>query len=167
MSAISMTTRSIRWRPAAVLALVLTVLAFLAGPHAPLGFFWRPSPGLPNPTGLQVPLFMLLGLAEAVSFGLGIAFLLFGYPTVRAIYPASGTLTRLAHFSIAWLMFNWWPHDSLHLHVGENLGQLLVVEYAFHITLMIAGVILAYFFLTLVRGAPEVRSRDSRPDMEP
>jgi hypothetical protein len=72
---------------------------------------------------------------------------------VRAIHPASGTLTRLAHFSIAWLVFSWWPEDSLHLHVGYNLGRLLAIEYAFHITLMIARVIVADFCLMLVRQA--------------
>ena len=44
-----------------------------------------------------------------------------------------------------------WPHDSLHMHIGENLGSLLAVEYSFHITLIIAGVILGAFLLTLLR----------------
>ncbi len=167
MSVISATTHTIRWKPAAALAVVLGTLAFLSGPTAPLGFFWRPNPALPTPSASPVPFFMLLALAEAMSFGVGIAFLFFGYPMVRAVYPAGSTLTRLAHFSIAWLLFNWWPHDSLHLHVGYNLGGLLVVEYAFHITLMIAGVILAYFFLMLVRHAAETRPADTRPRNEP
>jgi len=70
---------------------------------------------------------------------------------VRAISPASTGLTRAAHVSIAWLLFNWWPHDSLHIYNGMNLAGLLVIEYVFHITLMIAGTVLAYFFLTLLR----------------
>jgi hypothetical protein len=48
-------------------------------------------------------------------------------------------------------MANWWPHDSLHLHNGLALNGLLGIEYGFHVTLMLAGVILAYFFLTLQR----------------
>ena len=59
--------------------------------------------------------------------------------------------SRAAHLSIAWLLSNWWPHDSLHIHNGLNLGGLLGIEYGFHITLMIAGLIVAYFFLTLLR----------------
>ncbi len=158
MSAISTTTRTTRWKPAVAVTIVLGVLAFLSGPNAPLGVFWRPNPALPSPSAAQLPFFMLLSAAEAITFGLGIAFLFFGYPMVRAVHPAGTTLTRLAHLSIAWLLFSWWPHDSLHLHVGFNLGGLLAVEYAFHITLMIAGVILAYFFLTLVRQAGDEKS---------
>ncbi len=77
--------------------------------------------------------------------------MLFGFPIVRAISPASGLLTHAAHVSVAWLLFNWWPHDSLHIANGMNLGGLLVIEYVFHISLMIGGAILAYFFLTLLR----------------
>jgi uncharacterized membrane protein (DUF106 family) len=37
------------------------------------------------------------------------------------------------------------------MHIGESLGSLLAVEYGFHVTLMIAGVILGAFILTLLR----------------
>mgnify|MGYP000870974538 CR=1 FL=1 len=47
--------------------------------------------------------------------------------------------------------FNWWPHDSLHIHIGMDLGGLLALEYVFHITLMVAGIILARFFLAMMR----------------
>jgi hypothetical protein len=70
---------------------------------------------------------------------------------VRAISPASLGLTRAVHVSIAWLLLNWYPHDSLHIHNGMDLGGLLTLEYVFHITLMIAGVILARFFLSLLQ----------------
>jgi len=162
-SAISTAVPTARWKPAALLAVVLGILSFVSGPTAPLGFFWRPAPGFPTPSPVQLPLFIGLGLAEAITFGLGISFLFFGYPMVRPIYPASTTLTRLAHFCIASLLFSWWPHDSLHIHVGEaSVNGLLAIEYAFHVTLMIAGVILAYFFLTLVRQADQRGSSQLR-----
>jgi hypothetical protein len=88
-----------------------------------------------------------------VTFGLGVSFLFFGLPIMRAIAPASMLLTRAAQISIAWLLLNWWPHDSLHVHNGMALGGLLVIEYVFHVTLMAAGLILAWFFLTLQRRA--------------
>ena len=56
-----------------------------------------------------------------------------------------------AFLSIAWLLFSWWPHDSLHVANGINLSGLLVIEYVFHVTLMVAGAILAYFFFALLR----------------
>jgi len=155
MSTVTNAIRTINWKPALAVTLVLTVFAVLAGPNGPLGGFWRPPMDSPVPTSAQLPLLILLNIAEGLTFGLGISFLIFGYPMVRAISPASIGLTRAAHLSIAWLLFNWWLHDSLHIHNGMNLGGLLVIEYAFHITLMIAGVILAYFFLTLLRQETE------------
>ena len=88
-------------------------------------------------------------MAEALAFGLGISFLIFAYPMIQTILPAS-KLTLWAHLSIAWLLFSWWPHDSLHVANGLNLNGLLMIEYVFHVTLMVAGAILVYFLLALV-----------------
>lgn len=154
MSTITHSTRPITtldWKPAIALTLVLTVLAVLANPSGPLGFFWRPSAHMPEPTGILIPFGIVLKIAEGLTFGLGVSFLVFGFPLVRAIAPASLGLTRAVHVSIAWLLLNWYPHDSLHIHNGMDLGGLLTLEYVFHITLMIAGVILARFFLILLQ----------------
>jgi hypothetical protein len=139
------------WIKWLAVTLVLGVTAFAASPNGPLGGFWRPSPDFPHPTSAQLPLFMILNVAEVLAFGLGVAFLIFGYPVIRAIAPASKRLTLWAFLSIAWLLVNWWPHDSLHVANGMNLGGLLVIEYVFHITLIVAGAILAYFFWVLER----------------
>ena len=139
------------WIKWLVVTLVLAAIAFLASPNGPLGAFWRPSPAFPQPSDAQLPLFILLNVAEALAFGLGIAFLIFGYPLMQTIAPASKRLTFWAFLSIAWLLFNWWPHDSLHVANGINLSGLLVIEYVFHVTLMVAGAILAYFFFALLR----------------
>jgi hypothetical protein len=131
---------------------VLTAFAFLFSVNAPLGFVlgWHPAAGT-APTGLQLPLFVLLGLLEALAFGFGGAFLLFGYPWMRQAGPAPVALTRAAHLSIAWVMLNWWSHDSFHTANGLDLGGLLAIEYAYHVTLMLAGVIAAAWFITVVR----------------
>lgn len=129
----------------------LAIVALLLSPNAPLGGFWRPGPSVPMPSAAQLPLFIILNIAEVVTFGLGVSFLLFGFPVVRAISPASELLTRSSHLAIAWLLLNWWPHDSLHLHFGLELNGLLAIEYGFHITLMIAGGILAGFFIILLK----------------
>ena len=136
-----------------IVTLVVGVLGFLTEANGPLGSFWAPSPTIPQAAGAQVPLFMLLGAAEALALGLGVSFLLFGYSTLKANAPASATLTRAAHLSIAWLLINWWAHDSLHQHNGMNLNGLLGIEYAFHVTLIVAGIILTRFFVAVVRGA--------------
>ena len=56
-----------------------------------------------------------------------------------------------AHLSIAWLLTTWWAHDSLHIHNGMYLNGLLGIEYGFHFTLITSGLMLARFFLAIVR----------------
>jgi len=131
-------------------SLVVAAIAFLASPHGPLGAFWRPSPDMPTPVGPQVPLFMLLNIAEAVAFGAGVAFLIFGYRLIRSTAPGFPALGLAAYLSVAWLLINWWPHDSLHVANGMKLWGLLGIEYGFHITLMLAGAVLARFFFLVV-----------------
>ena len=141
-----------------IVTLVVGVLGFLTEAHGPLGGFWAPSPTIPQAAGVQVPLFMILGAAEALALGLGVSFLLFGYSTLKANAPVSASLTRAAHLAIAWLLINWWAHDSLHQHNGMNLNGLLGIEYTFHVTLIVAGVILTRFFVAVV-GAPAASAR--------
>ena len=143
------TTR--RWVKWLIVTLVVAVMAFSASPNGPLGTFWRPSPEVPHPAGVQLPLLVLLNLAEVVTFGLGVSFLIFGYPLVQSTLPASKGLTLAAYLSIGWLLANWWPHDSLHVANGLRLNGLIEIEYGCHIPLMGAGAILAYFFVTLLR----------------
>ena len=144
---------SVNWLKFGLVTIVLAVIAFVLSPNAPLGSFWPPDPHMPVPNAGQLPLFILLNVTEVVTFGIGVSFLFFGLPVMRAIAPTSMGLTRAAQVSIAWLLLNWWPHDSLHIYNGMALGGLLVIEYVFHVTLMISGVILAWFFLTLQRRA--------------
>ena len=48
-----------------------------------------------------------------------------------------------------------WPHISLHGVVGIDLSGLLLVDYGFHLTLIIAAAIVARFILATVRNAGE------------
>ncbi len=140
----------------ALITIIVAIPAFLAEPNGPLGGFWAPTPDAPEAEGIQIPLFMLIGIAEAVLFGLGIAFLGFGYRWLKSVArPAqvSQTLTTATYVSIAWILLNWWSHDSLHIHNGLNLNGLLVIEYAYHTTLMLAGVITAWFFYKVLNPA--------------
>ena len=139
------------WYKVAALTLLLAVFAFLAGPMGPLGGFWPPAADLAEPQGAQVPLLMFLTAVEDITFGLGVSFLLFGYPLVRAVAPASPALTRAAYVAIFWLLATWWPHDSLHIHNGMDLNGLIVIDYVFHMTLIIAGLVVAWFFYTITR----------------
>ncbi|MGH7589814.1 MAG: hypothetical protein ACREL2_00130 [Gemmatimonadales bacterium] len=140
--------------PKVVTVVVLaTIAAFVTESHGPLGGFWAPSPIVPDAVGIQIPLFMLLGVLEALAFGLGLAFLLFGYEAMKRAGTISPGLTRGAHLAISWLLMNWWAHDSLHIHNGMDLNGLLGIEYAFHVTLIVSGLILVRFFAASMRPA--------------
>lgn len=131
---------------------VTLVTVLIAAPAMMLGpVIWPPAVGGPEPTGGQLPFFLFLALFESVLLGLGISFLLFGLPAVRRVSPDSKARAWAMYLSIGWLMVSWWPHTNLHIHNGENMQGLLYIEYEFHFTLMIAALVLAYCFLTLVR----------------
>jgi hypothetical protein len=107
---------------------------------------WPDPPGMAPPDNL-LPLFIVIGVVESVSFGLGLSFLLYGWPRLRRA-GQDRRLTVATYVSIAWLMTSWWPHDNLHrvLAHGDWSG-LLRIEYAFHVTLAVAGAIVAWFFV--------------------
>lgn len=139
------------WQRMLILTIVLAVPAFMAGANAPLGAFWGADPHGPQPTEAQIPLFMILGILDALMFGLGISFLFFGSSLVRAVGGASAGLTRAAHLSLSWLFIQWWPHDNMHMAAGNDLGRILLIDYIFHVSVMVASLVLLGFFLAMVR----------------
>jgi len=140
------------WAKAAVVTVVVGILAFLATPMGPWGSFWAPTPEIGAPTTLQSALFGFLTAVESLVFGLGLSFFIFGFPLVTSMGAAPKGLSRAAHVSITWMLVNWWPHDSLHLHNGMNLNGLIVIDYCFHLTIIAAGLMTAYFFLKVLRA---------------
>lgn len=141
-----------------LITVIVAIPAFLLEPNSPLGGFWAPAPGTPEATGVQVPLFILLGLAEAIVLGFGVAFVFFGYGWLESIAKpnqVSVTLLRATYVSIAWILLNWWSHDSLHIHVGSDLNGLLAIEYGYHLTLMAAGLVAAWFFYRVLNPIRE------------
>jgi hypothetical protein len=120
---------------------VTALVAVPAFALAPVLF--TPAAGTPEPTGAQLPLFILLGALEAVFFGLGVAFAVFGLQYVRRLLPDSPGLAFAAYLSIAFLLGSWWLHDNLHKINGHDVGGLLGIEYGFHVPLFFAGLVLA------------------------
>ncbi len=147
------------WAKVLLVTVVLAVPAFLLGP-----VIWPPAEGGPEPTGGQLPFFIFMALIESVLLGLGVSFLLFGLPALRRVSPDSKLRAWVMYLSIGWLMVSWWPHDNLHIHIGENMQGLLYLLYGFHFTLIIAALALAYCFVSLLRqwgGAARVAGRAS------
>lgn len=131
-----------------LITLAVGIPAFLLGQ-----VIWPPAPGGPTPSGAQLPLFMLLFLVEALLFGLGVAFLGFGWPLVRQAAGRVGMDPRPVYLAIAWQLVSWWPHDNLHVATGMDLNGLLMIEYAFHMTLILSALVVARFFLATLAAA--------------
>ena len=77
--------------------------------------------------------------------------LIFGYSLVQATGAASRGLTLATHLSLTWILVQWWAHSSLHQSIGEDMGALLGIEYGFHVTIMLASLIIINFFVTVLR----------------
>lgn len=76
---------------------------------------------------------MLAG-AEALALGLGTAYAVWGYRTVRFLRQR---WQRIAVFTaLIWHMTNWALHDGFHQVAGVNLRMILFIEYGFHMTLI-------------------------------
>src|SRR5215203_2893869 len=137
---------------------VALLTAICALPAMVLGrIIWPPALDSPVPSSGQMPFFIILAACEALAFGLGVSFLAFGLSLVRRLRAAGlpRWLALVTYLSAGWLLVSWWPHDNLHIHTGEDLQGLLYIEYGFHVTLMVAGGIVAYSFLSLVRDTSE------------
>jgi hypothetical protein len=132
------------WIKWSVVTLAVGTLVFALTP------LWPVPPGASQPPSGLLPLFIVLMLVESASFGLGVAFLIFGRPLLDRM-GRSPRLTTAAYLAIAWLLVNWWPHDNLHRMTNGDWSRLVLVEYGFHLPLMLAGAVLAWFFVSLAR----------------
>ena len=132
------------WIKVLIVTIILAASAFYLGPK-----IWVPSPDI-QPTSTQLPFFILLSIIESVIFGLGISFIFFGWPLLKKLSPESKNPSIAAFVSLAWLLVSWWPHDNSHIHNGMNAQGLLYIDYIFHVTIIIASLVLVYYFLTII-----------------
>ena len=110
---------------------------------------WPNPPGMPAPPATLLPFLLVPAIFEALAFGMGIAFLVLGFRLLsRAHQPAA--LTLAAYISIAWSLLSWWPHVNFHRAIGSDLVALVKVDWTFHMTLIVAAAVIAYFFLRVV-----------------
>jgi hypothetical protein len=151
----------------------VTLVALLFGlPTIPLGrLIWQDPVSTTAdvaPSGIQLGFLIGVSVFEAAAFGLGVAFLIFGLHVVRRVLGDMKGLTWASYFSIAWLLVSWWPHDNLH-RVTTSLDSLIVIEYTFHVTLILAGSLVAITFLKLLvrRGIlEEAQTSVARPEAQ-
>lgn len=136
----------------ALITTVCAIVAFVFSADAPLGKpIWPAKPMHVPPSGGQILGFVAFGLVSSVVFGLGVSFLVDGYSLVRRI-TASRRDAILAYLSIGWILVSWFPHDNLHMAVGDQAGGILALLWGFHATLMAAGLNLAFVVLSTARA---------------
>lgn len=126
-----------------------TIVTLLFGiPAFLLGRIIWPDPGVGAmiPTAGQLPFFMFISAIEALAFGIGIGFLIFGFPMIKRILPEEKAGAAASFLSLSWLLVSWWPHDNMHRANGEDMAGLLRIEYIFHFTLILVTFILVYYF---------------------
>jgi C4-dicarboxylate transporter len=84
----------------------------------------------------------------ALSLGFGVAFLLFGSRLLPTAGPTA--LSRAAFVSIVWLLVNWWPHSNFH-RVANGWTNIVLVDYFFHTTVIVATCVVAAYFMSVLR----------------
>jgi hypothetical protein len=130
----------------ALITAAVGVPAFFLGP-----VLFPPADVGAGPTAGQLPFFIFLAVGDALLLGLGVSFLLLGFPVIRKVSPDSKTRAWAMYLSIGYLMVSWWPHLNMHASNGTDLGGLLVIDLLFHLPLEVAGVALALSFVSLMR----------------
>jgi hypothetical protein len=136
-----------RWK-VAITTLLVGGSAFLAAPA-----IRRASAGAETST-IETPFLVFSGAVEALSLGLGVAFVLFGWPRILRNTDSSRTRTIAVCASVSWLLVSWWPYANLVRYLGESARTLPYLEYGFQATLIVCGVVLAY---SLLRYDPLLR----------
>ncbi|MBI2134832.1 hypothetical protein HYU09_02500 [Candidatus Woesearchaeota archaeon] len=134
------------WLKALLITIIFGVPAYFLAP-----MIWPTSSEM-VPTQAQEPFYVLLEVIEALFFGLGMAFIILGWPLVRKFSLKNRINAIFAYFSISWLLVSWWSHDAFHRHNAMEPLGLLLIEYEFHVTLMIAGLLLAYSFFGFLKN---------------
>ena len=129
----------------------LAVNVVVAAVAVPLSFvLWRTPPGVAAPPSSMLPYFVPIGVViPALSLGFGVAFVLFGGKLFRSSQPSG--LSRASFLSIWWLLVNWWPHSNFH-RVANGWATIVVIDYVFHATVIIATCVVAVFFLSAMRA---------------
>ena len=131
----------------ALVTAAVGIPAFFLGP-----VLFPPADVGVEPTAGQLPFFIFLAVGDALLLGLGVSFLLFGFPVMREVSPDSKTRAWAMYLSIGYLMVSWWPHLNMHASNGIDFQGLLYIDLLFHLPLEVAGVALALSFISLMRN---------------
>ena len=87
------------WMKVTLITVVFAIPAFLTG-----RLIWPPAPGSGVPSLALLPFFLGLSVLEGLSFGLGIAFLIYGWPVMSTLANGSKRMTWAMFLMVTWLL---------------------------------------------------------------
>ena len=126
------------WIKYALFTIVLGIPALIAG-----NGIWHPTPEL-NPSPAQLPFFIFLSVVEALLFGFGVGYLFMNWMSAKEkSKKMKSSLPMWAHIALSWGLISWWAHDNFHKSNGLKIHGLLMIEYSFHLTLIVAILIIS------------------------
>lgn len=148
----------VNWKVVGVVV-VGSIVGFMLDANAPVGkAIWGEAPAGPQPSGGELPLLMAVSLIQAVGFGLGVAFLAFGWPLLSRAGGSPGW-AMAAFVAIAWGLVSWVPHSAMHVtNAHDDFARLILIEYVFHVTLVVAAAVTAWYFVGVVKSAGDARA---------
>jgi hypothetical protein len=151
VSTVASGSRSLRVNGPRRWQVILTVLAFGVVAFLLGRVLWPDPVGAATPPPMVLPIFIAISALEALLFGVGIAFIVFG----RRWLTFDGSRLGLAAFvAIAWSLVSWWPHDNFH-RVTHDWTGLAAIEVGFHVTLIVSILIISAYFLRSLRARTE------------
>ena len=109
---------------------------------------WPDPPGARPPSASLLPFLMVPAVFESLAFGAGVAFLIAGGRAVARLGQPRW-LTLATYASVAWTLVSWWPHSNMH-RANTSLQGLAVIDWTFHITLIVAASVIGIFVYRII-----------------
>jgi hypothetical protein len=117
---------------------------------------WPNPPGAPVPSASLLPFLMVPAVFESLAFGAGVAFLVVGGRALARLGQPRW-LTLATYASAGWTLVSWWPHSNMH-RANTSLQGLAVIDWTFHITVIVASCVIAVFVYRMINSPAEVAS---------
>lgn|GEM_PF-6406270 len=95
-----------------------------------------------------------LALLESAIFGIGVAFVVFGYPLWRRVPKRKPLLPT--YLAISWLLLSWWPRGLFRAH------DLVMLDLAFYSISIIAAFVNAHHLYDVMHKEAGDKDEDLR-----
>jgi hypothetical protein len=114
---------------------------------------WPNPPGAPVPSASLLPFLMVPAIFESLALGAGVAFLVAGGRSLARLGQPRW-LTLATYASVGWTLISWWPHSNMH-RANTSLQGLAVIDWSFHITVILAASVIAVFVYRVINSPAE------------